>query len=121
MLKKIYLILLFPIYAVAAEQWICVEASSQKQGKVISACGIGMGKNENEARLNAFDNAKTEFQRVCLSSDDCKMCLKDKISCSVYGEDSKNCYDDSDCSVIVVNGKVREWEKFKPVYSEDLK
>lgn len=72
MFKSFFLIFFLPILVNANEQWICTEASSQRQGNDILACGIGLGKTENDARLNAFDNAKTEFQRICSSSDDCK-------------------------------------------------
>lgn len=33
---------------------------------------IGEGKDENEGRAKAFENAKNEFARVCRSPDDCK-------------------------------------------------
>lgn len=52
--------------------WLCREESSQRQENAIKACGIGTGKDENAARLNAFDNSKTEFLRICKSSDDCR-------------------------------------------------
>lgn len=56
----------------AKSEWLCTEASSQRRGDSIYSCGIGSGKDENEARLNAFDNSKKEFNRICDSSDDCK-------------------------------------------------
>lgn len=55
----------------AKDEWLCVEASSQRIGSEIQACGIGNGKDENSARLNAFDNARAEFTKLCEASDDC--------------------------------------------------
>jgi hypothetical protein len=65
----IHALLLFP--TVASADWFCTEAASQRKGSSIYACGVGYGKDENGARLNAFDNAKREFARVCSESDDC--------------------------------------------------
>lgn len=56
----------------AKDSWLCTEASSQRFGQDIHSCGIGLGKDEAEARLKAFDSAKAEFNKVCDSSDDCK-------------------------------------------------
>lgn len=55
-----------------AADWLCQEEASQRHGNEIYACGIGAGKDENDARLDAFDNAKKEFERICQISDDCK-------------------------------------------------
>lgn len=79
----------------AEENWLCVEASSTRDGNVIQSCGIGRGPDENSARLRAFDNAKIEFDKVCESSDDCKgheVTVKpERTSCSKAGQDFK-CY-----------------------------
>ena len=56
----------------ATTQWLCKEESSQRRGNEIVSCGIGFGSDESSARLNAFDSAKSEFNRVCESSADCK-------------------------------------------------
>lgn len=56
----------------ASDNWLCKEASSERNGADIHACGIGYGKDENEARLSAFDNAKKEFSAFCVASDDCR-------------------------------------------------
>ena len=58
--------------SIAADSWLCTEASSQRHGDSILACGIGNGKDENTARLTGFDNSKIEFDRICKSSDDCR-------------------------------------------------
>lgn len=58
--------------ASAKEDWICVEASSQRVGNTIQSCGIGVAGDEASARLKAFDSAKAEFDRLCAASDDCK-------------------------------------------------
>jgi hypothetical protein len=51
--------------------WLCQEEASQRHDNEIYSCGIGTGDDENSARLNAFDNAKKEFQKICELSDDC--------------------------------------------------
>jgi len=66
------LIFILGTMAAASDQWLCTEAASQRYGNVISSCGIGVGNDENSARLAAFDNAKIEFQRICENSDDCR-------------------------------------------------
>lgn len=54
-----------------ASDWLCVEASSVRINNTIRACGVGEGRDENEARSVAFDNASAEFKRVCDPSIDC--------------------------------------------------
>lgn len=56
----------------SADDWICKEESSMVKGNTIKACGVGTDKDENEARTQAFNNAKAEFDRVCNASDNCK-------------------------------------------------
>ena len=56
---------------VHADSWLCTEESSQRSGNIINACGIGLGSEENTARLKALDNAKLEFKRLCEVSSDC--------------------------------------------------
>ncbi len=53
------------------QDWLCKEASSEKRGDSILSCGVGLGKNEADARSSAFNNAKAEFDRVCQISADC--------------------------------------------------
>ena len=52
--------------------WYCTEVASEKDGNTIRACGVGSGKDENEARTSAFNNAKNEFSNICSESADCK-------------------------------------------------
>lgn len=74
--KEMIIESIFSILTIAlplrAEEWLCKEAASIRNGPLIQSCGIGTGKDENHARLAAFDNAKAEFERICLASDDCK-------------------------------------------------
>lgn len=56
----------------ASDNWFCSEASSQRVGNEIQACGTGISPDESEARLRAFDNAKEEFERICEASADCQ-------------------------------------------------
>jgi len=52
-------------------EWLCTEEASQRKGNSIYSCGVGEGEDENSARSKAFDNAKSEFLKICDSSDDC--------------------------------------------------
>jgi hypothetical protein len=54
-----------------ADEWICKEASSLRTANQISSCGIGYGKDENEARQSALNHAGDEFRSVCSLSADC--------------------------------------------------
>lgn len=51
--------------------WLCDEEASQRSGPVIKACGIGKAPTESDARLNALESAKNEFDKLCQASDDC--------------------------------------------------
>ena len=64
--------LLFAFASVASESWLCTEEASQRRGDQILSCGIGKGSDENEARKNAFENSKAEFDRICSRSTDCR-------------------------------------------------
>jgi hypothetical protein len=70
-MRTLILLALIPFPAFAAD-WLCGQEASQRRGSSILACGIGTGSDENEARSKAFDAAKTEFGKVCQSSDDCR-------------------------------------------------
>jgi hypothetical protein len=59
---------------VLADDWLCTEESSVRIGGAygsIHSCGVGEAPNESQARANAFDSAKAEFDRVCSNSVDC--------------------------------------------------
>ena len=53
--------------------WYCNQVASEwmEKGKSLSACGVGYGRDENEARLDAFENAKKEFNTVCGKETGC--------------------------------------------------
>ena len=57
----------------AYSSWYCNQVASEwvEHGKTLSACGVGYGKDENEARINAFENAKKEFNNVCGKETSC--------------------------------------------------
>ena len=57
----------------AGEGWYCEKVASAwlEQGRILSACGIGTGEDENEARLDAYLNAKKEFEAVCNKDTTC--------------------------------------------------
>lgn len=93
-----YLLSTLPVEANAEEEsvnWFCKEESSKRVDDTILSCGIGIGNDENEARLNAFENAKKEFAHVCSSSNDCNQANvyvePKRTSCEIVGGQTK-CY-----------------------------
>lgn len=71
-MKKIIFCLTLILATKAHANWFCEEGSSQKLGSTIETCGVGTGLDENQARVNAFENAKLEYSLVCNESSDCK-------------------------------------------------
>ena len=70
LLLSFELLIGFPCFG--KETWLCTEESSQLINGTIQACGVASGRDENEARSRAFDNAKAEFDKVCNASDSCR-------------------------------------------------
>lgn len=62
---------LIPFHA-WAEDWICKDASSLRSGNLIQSCGSGQSPDEDEARTQAFQHAKDEFNRLCEMDSSCK-------------------------------------------------
>src|SRR5271154_1053759 len=58
--------------AFASDAWICQEAASIKDGNEVLACGVGEGENEAQARIDALEKAKAEFNEICDQSVDCR-------------------------------------------------
>lgn len=58
--------------SVLADNWLCTEEGSLKQGSSILACGTGTGLTEEYAREQSLITAKNEFEQICNSSADCK-------------------------------------------------
>ena len=93
-------LLLMKLIAVARaeepENWFCKENASQRRGNSIYSCGVGLGKDENEARVRAFDNATAEFSKVCHASDDCNgheiSADPKRTTCAPDGRDKFKCY-----------------------------
>ncbi len=67
----LFLVLMISETSLAKDDWLCTEEASQIQNGSVLACGVAEGKDENEARSKAFENAKAEFSRVCQASDTC--------------------------------------------------
>jgi len=68
-----YLIMLLLLTSdVYAQTWFCTEESSRREKGQISACGVGAGTTEDQARLDAANHAKAEFDHICNASSDCK-------------------------------------------------
>jgi hypothetical protein len=55
----------------ANAQWLCREASSQRIGHTITACGVGQSTILEEARVKSRESAVEEFKRLCQLSTDC--------------------------------------------------
>jgi hypothetical protein len=70
-MKALLAILLILSASAQADDWLCKQESSIELGDDFHACGIGHGKDENDARGEAFNNAKSEFERVCSASYGC--------------------------------------------------
>lgn len=73
-MKQLVLILLLfshAAYSETKEQWFCTDETSQRQGDVWYACGIGEGMTEGEARSLSLTASIREFGRVCEISSDC--------------------------------------------------
>ena len=71
-MKVLYALILFlPLKANAG--WYCNQVASAwlEEGRILSTCGIGYGKDEEEARVNAFESAKREFRSVCSEATSC--------------------------------------------------
>lgn len=72
-MKHLVLVLILINSLEAHSAWYCNQVASEwtENGKTLSACGVGYGKDENEARLDAFENAKMEFKNVCGKETSC--------------------------------------------------
>ncbi len=55
-----------------AEEWLCTEAASVKQGDSVLVCGVATADDEGDAREQALQRAQREFQLLCNGSDDCR-------------------------------------------------
>jgi len=53
--------------------WYCEEVASEwmEKGVLLQSCGIGYGSDENAARLDAFNNARKEFENICNGDTNC--------------------------------------------------
>jgi len=92
----VFAILILAGTSALAEDWLCTEASSQRSGNVVRSCGIGLGNDENAARRDAFDNAKTEFSALCGASADCDghavNVYPERTNCTPQGGGGFKCY-----------------------------
>lgn len=66
----LWLVLVSTVFA--AENWLCTTESSQARGNQVFSCGIGYGRDEDAARTKAFESAKSEFNRLCEISSNCR-------------------------------------------------
>lgn len=71
--KILLLSIFFTIGSVPSSAgWLCHEASSMREGRLLTTCGIGYGENEAKARSNALKTAYQELDAICDRSVDCK-------------------------------------------------
>lgn len=72
-MKTIIILLSLLILSPAYAEWYCEKVASawMEKGVMLQACGIGYGKDENDARLDAFNNAKKEFENICNADTNC--------------------------------------------------
>ena len=73
MKATIILLSMFMLSSAYAGGWYCEEVSSEwmEKGALLQSCGIGYGANENDARLDAFNNARKEFDNICNKDTSC--------------------------------------------------
>jgi hypothetical protein len=76
--------------AATADDWFCTEGSSYRTGTTLHACGIGLGKDEQQARTAAFDAAMAEFLQQGGQRDMVELEAK-RTSCS-YKNETWICY-----------------------------
>lgn len=75
--RMILLLTLLTLHAVLkiahAEGWYCEKVASEwgEKGKMLRSCGIGNGPDENAARLDAYNNARKEFDLICNKDTSC--------------------------------------------------
>jgi len=69
---KLLLLLLLSSTANAGG-WYCKSVASEwvEAGKILRSCGIGKGDDENTARLDAYNNARKEFDVICNKDTTC--------------------------------------------------
>lgn len=63
--------MLFPTIAYSAD-WFCKEGGSSWNENMLTVCGIGEAKTEEDAKIAALRNAAQEFKELCLQSADCR-------------------------------------------------
>lgn len=80
----------------ASETWTCMDDSSSREGALWTACGVGEGIGEREARDQALRSAINEFGTICAISSDCdghKRTVEPKrITCTHYKSGLWKCY-----------------------------
>lgn len=72
LLLKTLIFVLGPQLAIA-DDWLCKEASSVRNGNTFLTCGVSSAPSLEDARANALRRAKEEFHAVCNSSEDCRI------------------------------------------------
>lgn len=72
-MKKLIILLTLLLPATSNASWYCDKVASEwtDQGKILKACGIGKGEDENSARIAAYNNARKEFDLVCNKDTSC--------------------------------------------------
>lgn len=66
------IILSLLVYSNSHASWLCREASSLAENDYFYSCGVASSDSLNDARRNALNNAKEEFNTFCDESYNCK-------------------------------------------------
>lgn len=92
----IFWTLFLPTMCIASEEWLCTSEASQVHNGNVFSCGVGTGKDEDEARSKAFVNAQSEFDRICGASTNCRgravTVEPRRTTCEPLGDSHYKCY-----------------------------
>lgn len=87
-----------------ATDWFCTQVASQRSGNVVSACGIGIGYTEADARHSALQAAKREFETICNQSNDCNKhkvnLIPKRNACQKLNNGRFKCYRDIEYTIL---------------------
>lgn len=70
--SAILILTLLSSSAGAEENWFCTDGTSRRVGNELHVCGVAQSADEGSARIAALQNAKSEFDKLCDASSDCK-------------------------------------------------
>lgn len=71
-MRLLIILILFSGMAHAQDQWRCTDEAITHTGNTWSACGVGQGMDESDARQRSLEAAVNEFKVICNLNSDCK-------------------------------------------------